>query len=181
MHARLAEVDPVSAAAIHENNVRARSARVGNFLFDWPSKKRVGPREPWPSAGGRSVCDPGLRYHHRDLLYARIDRRVDEMLSAGLLDEARRLYVSGALEKNRTAAGAIGYKELVPVFSGACTLEEAARTLKTATRRYAKRQMTWFGAKKYVHPLFCDTPSGRMRDFEDIFADCRAMLRQNGF
>ncbi len=74
----------------------------------------------------------------------------------------------GALEKNRTAAGAIGYKELVPVFSGACTLEEAARTLKTATRRYAKRQMTWFGAKKYVHPLFCDTPSGRMRDFEDI-------------
>ena len=103
------------------------------------------------------------------------------MLGAGLLDEVRRLYESGALEENRTAAGAIGYKELVPVLLGTCTLKEAAAALKTATRRYAKRQITWFGAKDYVHPLFCDTPEGEMRKFEDIFAECREMLRQNGF
>ncbi len=180
LHARLAEVDPVSAAAIHENNVR-RVQRALEIFYLTGRPKSEWDRESLGRPPAVDLYVIGLAYHHRDLLYARIDRRVDEMLSAGLLDEARRLYVSGALEKNRTAAGAIGYKELVPVFSGACTLEEAARTLKTATRRYAKRQMTWFGAKKYVHPLFCDTPSGRMRDFEDIFADCRAMLRQNGF
>lgn len=174
----LPEVDPVSAAAIHENNVR-RVQRALEIFYLTGRPKSEWDRESLGRPPAVDLYVIGLAYHHRDLLYARIDRRVDEMLSAGLLDEARRLYVSGALEKNRTAAGAIGYKELVPVFSGACTLEEAARTLKTATRRYAKRQMTWFGAKKYVHPLFCDTPSGRMRDFEDIFADCRAMLRQN--
>ena len=59
-------------------------------------------------------------------------------------------------ERSRTAAGAIGYKELLPYCRGECTLEEAVCELKTATRRYAKRQMTWFGAKPYVNWITVD-------------------------
>ena len=169
-----------SAAAIHENNVRrVRRALEIYYVTGRPKSQWDCESRQRPAAVDLYVI--GLAYHNRALLYARIDRRVDEMLGAGLLDEVRRLYESGALEKNRTAAGAIGYKELVPVLLGTCTLGEAAAALKTATRRYAKRQITWFGAKDYVHPLFCDTPEGEMREFEDIFAECSEMLRQNGF
>lgn len=180
LHARLKAVDPVSAAAIHENNVR-RVRRALEIYYVTGKPKSQWDRESRQRPAAVDLYVIGLAYHNRDLLYARIDRRVDEMLRAGLLDEVRRLYESGALEKNRTAAGAIGYKELVPVLLGTCTLKEAAAALKTATRRYAKRQITWFSAKDYVHPLFCDTPEGEMRAFEDIFAQCSEMLRQNGF
>ncbi|MBQ9778210.1 MAG: tRNA (adenosine(37)-N6)-dimethylallyltransferase MiaA, partial [Clostridia bacterium] len=87
------------------------------------------------------------------MLYARIDRRVDEMLASGLVEEARALDADGIFERSPTAAGAIGYKELLPYLRGECSLQAATDELKTATRRYAKRQMTWFGAKEYVQWL----------------------------
>jgi tRNA dimethylallyltransferase len=81
----------------------------------------------------------------RSELYARIDARVDAMLERGLLDEVAGLLDEG-LRDALTAAQAIGYKELVPVVEGSADLDEAARAIKRASRRYAKRQLTWFRA-----------------------------------
>ena len=80
----------------------------------------------------------------------RIDARVDRMLSSGLLDETRRLLSDGIFAVNATAAQAIGYKELLSYLRGEESLDEAVSRLRLATRRYAKRQMTWFRAKDYV-------------------------------
>ena len=105
----------------------------------------------------------GLSYADRRVLYDRIERRVDIMLEQGLLEETEMLMRAGVFEVNRTAAQAIGYKELLGYFDGRETLEEAVSSLKTATRRYAKRQITWFGAKDYVIPLVADG-----KTFEEI-------------
>jgi tRNA dimethylallyltransferase len=70
--------------------------------------------------------------------------RVDMMIDQGLLDECRRLMDAGVFERSATAAQAIGYKELFPYLRGELPLESCVETLKIATRRYAKRQMTWF-------------------------------------
>ena len=83
----------------------------------------------------------GLTAADREFLYERINRRVDLMLENGLLDEARAFYRGGYGE---TAAAAIGYKELLPYLHGEADLESCIESLKRATRRYAKRQLTWF-------------------------------------
>ena len=81
-------------------------------------------------------------------------------------------------ESNLTAAGAIGYKELLGAVTGDMPLAEAVEMLKTATRRYAKRQITWFNAKPYVNMLYCDSEDGVMRDGEEIFASLCAMWEE---
>ena len=92
-----------------------------------------------------------------------IDRRVDEMIAEGLLEETARLESEGVFSANSTAAQAIGYKELRSHLRGEQSLTDAINDLKQATRRYAKRQITWFGAKEYVrwidvdeHSTLCD-------------------------
>jgi tRNA dimethylallyltransferase len=84
----------------------------------------------------------GLTAGERSYLYERINRRVDKMMDDGLLEEARRFYQG---EAGDTAAAAIGYKELLPYLCGESDLESCVESLKRATRRYAKRQLTWFG------------------------------------
>ena len=83
----------------------------------------------------------GLYAEDREYLYDRINRRVDQMLANGLCEEARRFYASGL---GATAAAAIGYKELLPYLRGELPLDVCVENLKRATRRYAKRQLTWF-------------------------------------
>lgn len=83
----------------------------------------------------------GLTAESRDYLYGRINRRVDKMVQDGLVDEARRFYES---EFCATAAAAIGYKELLPYLRGEAPLDSCIENLKRSTRRYAKRQLTWF-------------------------------------
>ena len=90
----------------------------------------------------------GLRAHDRDYLYDRINQRVDKMMCDGLFDEARRFYERGY---GSTAAAAIGYKELLPYLRGELELEVCVERLKQATRRYAKRQLTWFGRDPEIH------------------------------
>ena len=149
IHGQLQLVDPVSAAATHPNNLRRviraleiyRATGIPKSEWDRRSKEA-------PSRYDATVL--GLRYTNREILYQRIDQRVDIMLAEGLIDETRRLMERGVFERSRTAAAAIGYKELLPYLQGICSLEEAVEQLKTVTRRYAKRQMTWFTAKNYV-------------------------------
>ncbi|MFR5069271.1 MAG: tRNA dimethylallyltransferase [Eubacteriales bacterium] len=85
-----------------------------------------------------------LDYTDRAGLYDRINRRVDQMLHMGLVEEAKQVLSE---QDGKTALQAIGYKELLPYFQGDFTLEEAVEHMKRETRRYAKRQLTWFRRK----------------------------------
>ena len=152
---RLREVDPRSAEATHENNVRRiiRALEIyratGITKSEWDDRTRAVPPRLWL----RTFL---VDFHDRTLLHRRIDERVDAMMAAGLLDETRRLLASGVFNENATAAQAIGYKELFPYLRGECTLSDAVDALKTATRRYAKRQLTWFHAMPDTHILYAD-------------------------
>ena len=166
LHAMLAEVDPESAAAIHPHNVKRviRALEIYRTTGRKKSQLDIESRTAQPPWDALVV---GLRYNDRVILYRRIDHRVDAMLAGGLVEETRRLRQAGIFDVCSTAAQAIGYKELFPYLDGEMTLEEAAGVLKTATRRYAKRQITWFSARDYVRWVDADSPDGE-RDFEDI-------------
>ena len=155
VHGLLRDLDPESADAIHPNN-RKRVIRALEICRVTGRKKSEIDRENSAFDGAYEPLAVGLFYTDRAVLYDRIDRRVDQMLREGLLDEVRTLYAEGIFERSRTAAGAIGYKELLGFIRGEMTLAEASDTLKMATRRYAKRQCTWFGAKTYVERIDVD-------------------------
>ena len=92
----------------------------------------------------------GLRFADRADMRALIDRRVDAMVEAGLLEEVRRL-LCGGLGRDSTALQAIGYKEFLAVEEGRATVEEAVEEVKLRSRQYAKRQLTWFGRNEAIH------------------------------
>ncbi len=99
------------------------------------------------------VCMIGLTCRDRAKLYAAIDRRVDGMMERGLVREAEEVF---RLPDRCTAKQAIGYKEFAPYFRGECTLAQAVETVKRESRRYAKRQLTWFRRDEGVHWIFLD-------------------------
>ena len=119
-----------------------------------------------------------LTYQNRDVLYERIDRRVGLMLDAGLLSEARALYDSRCL--TGTSWQAIGYKELIPYFEGQCSLEEAADQIRQSSRRYAKRQITWF-KRSNGYALVMDRADGSMRDLTELLAEIGQAMEADGF
>lgn len=179
LHEQLTACDPASAAAIHPHNVRrvARALEIyrvtGVPKSEWDRRSAAA-----PSPFRATVL--GLSFYHRELLYARIDRRVDEMIAAGLAEEVTRLDAAGIFAHSPTAAAAIGYKELLPFVRGECSLAAAVQTLKTATRRYAKRQITWFSAKPYVIPLYADEKDGvSCRKYEEIVKNARILCAEN--
>lgn len=175
LHERLAEVDPESAEAIHENNVKRVIRALEIYLTTGMTKTEADLRSRrFASPYDATVI--GLRFEDRDLLYSRIDRRVEEMMQNGLLDETRRLLAEGVFERNSTAAQAIGYKELIGYLQGESDLAESVEILKRATRRYAKRQLTWFGAKDYVRWITLDQ-NGEMRDGEDILQAAHNLIK----
>lgn len=140
VHALLAERDPESAALIHPHNVR-RVVRALEMLDEGVSYARQ-------SAGFSKAREhyPSLQFAltmERARLYARIDARVDAMMRAGLLDEVRGLMDAGAADA-LTSRQAIGYKELIDALEGRCTIGEAVDLIKLRSRRYAKRQLSWF-------------------------------------
>lgn len=179
MHARLRAIDPESADAIHANNTK-RVLRALEIYIVSGRPKSVWDRESRMHPPVLPLVTAGLFYHNRDLLYRRIDARVDDMLRAGLVEETERLWRAGVFDCNATAAAAIGYKELLDFLDGKETLDDAVARLKMATRRYAKRQITWFSAKPYVLPLYCDGEDGRPKPFSALVAECEAILRRGG-
>ena len=139
---QLQAMDPKTAERIHPNNLGRviRAIEVmqvsGRSIREQEERSR---QAPCPY----HVIQIGLRYRNRENLYERIGRRVDAMAEAGLPEEARAVRQQGL---TATAAQAIGYKELYDWMDGTLPLEEALENLKRSTRRYAKRQLTWFGA-----------------------------------
>ena len=178
LHAILRELDPESADAVHPNNVK-RVARAIEICKTTGRKKSDLDRESRVPECPYDAVVIGLHYDSRELLYDRIDRRVDIMLEEGLLEETRHLREAGIFEICRTAAQAIGYKELFPYLDGEATLESCVEMLKMATRRYAKRQMTWFRAKEYVRWITCDTVRDgvpAVKSFEEIVNNAETLF-----
>ena len=112
-----------------------------------------------------------LDYVNRQELYDRIDLRVQLMVKEGLLEEIRNLLASGIPEK-ATAMQAIGYKEFVDALEGRATIAEAAAQVQQSSRRYAKRQLTWFKRNPHVHWLRRDAGTGQ----EEILSQARRIL-----
>ncbi|MBO4342802.1 MAG: tRNA (adenosine(37)-N6)-dimethylallyltransferase MiaA [Clostridia bacterium] len=148
----LQAVDPEAAAKLHPNN----TGRIIRALEIYHTTgKTITQQNILSKAGGsrydvRTVC---LDARNRDFLYDRINRRVDEMIEAGLVEEAKRFYDSGF---GRTAVQAIGYKELLPFLRNEKTLSDCVENLKMQTRRYAKRQLTWFRHRENIDFLYID-------------------------
>jgi tRNA dimethylallyltransferase len=146
-HAMLAERDPKSAALIHPNNVR-RVIRAFELLEQGSSyaKQHEGFSAFKPYYDGVLYVGLGMP---REELYRRVNARVDNMVARGLLDEVKSLADAGFADA-LTAKQAIGYKELLPVLRGSAQLDDAVRQIKQSTRRYAKRQLTWFRRDKRI-------------------------------
>lgn len=160
IHQLLKEVDPESAERIHANNVR----RVIRALevYHCTGKKITELQQNTPTEFLYDTALIGLTMD-RDLLYERINKRVDIMMNQGLLQEVDSLYKMGY--KDCQSIQAIGYKELYEYFNGRVTLEQAIETLKQNSRRYAKRQLTWFRNKMDVE-WFDMTQSLEIHGFE---------------
>lgn len=140
LHQRLAAVDPASAARLHPNDLR----RVIRALEVYELTGRaISAQEPPGEADGpyRFVLF-GLNWD-REILYRRIDGRVDRMMAAGLADEVKGLLDRGISPAAQSMQG-LGYKELVPYLRGEAGYEDSLAVIKRRTRNYAKRQMTWF-------------------------------------
>lgn len=175
LHAMLKEVDPESADTVHQNNVRRviraleiyRATGIPKSEWDRRSKQT-------PSRYNATVL--GLFYSDRELLYRRIEQRVDKMIEEGLVEETQRLMKRGVFEVSRTASAAIGYKELLPYLRGEQELDAAVTELKTATRRYAKRQMTWFLAKPYVHWIEANDGNSLRKSEEIVNMSLQAII-----
>lgn len=143
VHAMLAEVDPAAAEATHPNNIK-RVIRALEIYHTTGVTKTELDRRSVETESDYDALVIGIRFPDTEALYRRINLRVDLMLQQGLVEECRRLMEAGVFERSATAAQAIGYKELFPYLRGDLPLSDCAETLKMATRRYAKRQMTWF-------------------------------------
>ena len=171
MHRLLAEVDPISAAAIHENNLR-RTLRALEIFRATGKPKSEWDRESRERPPAISILTLALFPTDRKALHARIDRRVDRMMAKGLAAEVTALYRDGLLSEGTTAGAAIGYKEYAAALRGECTEAEAVESIKIATHRYARRQLTWFRAIEGAVPLACDkggvTEVARLLAFAEI-------------
>ena len=149
---RLAEFDKTAAETLHPNN-RRRIIRA--FEVYLTTGKTITEQNIISKQNGKNI-EPlviGINYKSRQLLYDRINQRVDIMFRNGLLEEAE-----NNLNYTSKNGGfqAIGHKELHGYFKGECSLEEAKENLKMQTRRYAKRQITWFSRDDRIHWLYPD-------------------------
>ncbi len=164
LHALLEQRDPESAQLIHPNNAR-RTIRALELLDEGVSYAKhhegLNAREPYYDA---RIWGISL---DRKTLYERIEARVDAMMASGLLDEVRGL--SDALRASSTARQAIGYKEMLDYLDGDVELDEAVEQVKARTRRYAKRQLSWFGRDGRVRWL--DSSLGLDAMADSIVAD----------
>ena len=172
---RLRSVDPESAEKIHKNNVK-RVIRALE-IYDMTGKTKTWfdsrTKEKNPEISIRMLT---LDFHNRETLYGRVNLRVDMMMEEGLLDEVRSLYDRGMLVPETTAAQAIGYKEIVEHLEGKCTLDEAVEKIKLSSRRYAKRQLTWFRHEDDAKTLFVDREDGSMKNADELVSEALALL-----
>ena len=170
----LARSDPETAARLHPNDGK----RIVRALEVWLTTGKTITRHNEETRAALPRYAPltlNLDFQRREDMWARIDRRVDRMMEAGLLEEVRALLDSGVPEKC-TAMQAIGYKEMVPVVSGDMAASDAAAQVKLRSRQYAKRQRTWFRRNSSARPLLWGPES----NFADVLQRSTAYLEEIG-
>ncbi len=164
LHEELRKVDESSANNIHPNNVK-RVIRALEYY------KQTGLKISEHNEEQRQKESPyNFAYfvltNHREVLYDRINLRIDRMLEAGLVEEVQSLLLAGCTKEMVSMQG-LGYKEIISYLNGECSLEEAVYLLKRDTRHFAKRQLTWFKREKEVTWI----EKNRYEDKEDIILD----------
>lgn len=172
LYQRLKEVDEKSAEQIHMNNHKRviRALEYYEINKEPISKRVTKTKQSKNKYDYTMIC---LAYKDREKLYERINLRVDLMLQNGLVEEAKSFYdeiqVSDTIP---TAAQAIGYKELFAYFKGEKSLDEAVEDLKQSTRRYAKRQMTWFRKEENIDFIYIDD----YKTHEEMLVECKKII-----
>ncbi len=156
----LREFDPDSAERIEPNNVKRVIRAIEVYRTTGITMTEQNRRSRLAESPYRAV-KIGLKAQDRQFLYDRINMRVDIMVEQGLLEETEKVLSSDC---SQTAEKAIGYKELIPYFNGETTLENALEELRKQTRRYAKRQLTWFLRDEDIHWFNIDT----VESFEEL-------------
>ncbi|HJV45363.1 MAG TPA: tRNA (adenosine(37)-N6)-dimethylallyltransferase MiaA [Bacillota bacterium] len=146
LHQRLTEIDPMTANRLHPNDIKriVRALEIyeltGTTMAEYQKRSKESPYQ---------LCLIGLSMD-RDVLYERINQRVDLMIEQGLVEEVRTLLDKG-YHKGLTSLHAIGYKEMIDYIEGTLSLEEAVEQLKKNSRNFAKRQLTWFRSMPDLH------------------------------
>ncbi|MBO8127624.1 MAG: tRNA (adenosine(37)-N6)-dimethylallyltransferase MiaA [Peptococcaceae bacterium] len=174
LHRRLAAVDPETAARVHPNNVR----RIIRALEVYYQTGR--PLSQFHECDRRRETKYNLLmfglYLERELLYKRIEKRVDKMVEQGLVDEVKRLLQQG-YGRDLVSMQGLGYKEIIYYLEGETTLDEAIRILKRNTRRFAKRQFTWFRRDKRIRWINMAEQGGVTGAAEEIIKALAGQLR----
>lgn len=170
LYSELERIDSEAAKRLHENDTK-RIIRALEVYYS--TGKTISEQEKLShlNESPYRFCVIGINAKDRQVLYDRINTRVDLMLEAGLLKEAEEFF---SLPVSSTAKQAIGYKELKPYFDGVCSLEEATEKLKMETRRYAKRQLTWFRKKNNINWIYIDGKSK-----EEIIREASEIILSN--
>ena len=174
LHERLKAVDPVSAEAIHANNVK-RVIRALEFYEQTGEKISEHNEKEREKQSAYNSCYFVLT-DERDRLYERIDRRVDIMIEQGLVDEVKALKAKG-LKCGQVSMQGLGYKEILAYLDGEISLEDAIYIIKRDTRHFAKRQLTWFRREKEV--IWIDK-SEFDYDEDKMIEYMKAVMRQKG-
>lgn len=174
LHQQLAEVDPTAAARIHPHDthrlIRALEVyeTTGRPISAWQAESALPP--PY------DALLIGLDLE-RETLYSRIERRIEQMLADGLIEEVRGLLVNGVPREAVSMQG-LGYRQIAAHLAGICTLDEAITLLKRDTRRFAKRQLTWFRRDRRIHWFYPDHYREREALLHDVYALISSRLKE---
>lgn len=173
LHRRLQEVDEESAATIHPNNIK-RVIRALEYFYFTGEKFSAHNEEQKQHTSPYNFVYSVLTLD-REILYSRINQRVDEMMEQGLVEEVKNLLEQG-YSRDLVSMQGLGYKEIVAVLKNECTMEEAVYRLKRDTRHFAKRQMTWFRREKEVTFI----PKEEFSSTEEIVSHIQKLAAEKG-
>ena len=170
----LRKIDPETAEKLHLNDKSRiiRALEIYKATGKTMTEQKILSRE---EESPYDVIYIGINYRDRNVLYDRINLRVDTMVENGLLDEAKDFYNTS---RDTTACQAIGYKELAPYFNGEKTLDECLESLKIETRHYAKRQLTWFRKNENINWVYPDDYENTDEMYEYVFSLINEFLRR---
>lgn len=172
LYHRLKMIDPDQAAKIHPNNHRRVIRALEIYESTGETMSQL--EESQSKESQYDVIFIGLEME-RKFLYEQINKRVDIMIAEGLVNEVKALYDKGL--KNCQSMKAIGYKEFIPYFEGEQDLDRSIELLKRNSRRYAKRQFTWFKNKMNIH-WYHIHPNTKELDYKNILNDLAGILHQ---
>lgn len=173
IHTMLFKVDPESAEKIHFNNIK-RVIRALEFYHETGTK--ISEHNKNEKSRDKAYHDFMFVLHmNRDILYDRINKRVDQMIEEGLVKEVHGLLHMG-YDRSLISMQGLGYKEIIRYIDGECTLEEAVDTLKQSTRHFAKRQITWF--KHQNEAIWLDVL--KHEDINELTNEVINIIKQDG-